>query len=664
MNLLLALFVMLPQDYMNFLMEGKYDEAINYCDVMISQTNGGKAYEWRLEKADIYFDKIHDIDKASALYQKLIDDYPKAGGFWIFSKRRTYPDLGWLHLRLGLVLEMKEDYLNAAKAYETVATKFRKFPLDSFALSGVERCFKKNYQDYVATIDGYNITRLELDEALANARGRDEKAILDQIILGRLIYTNAVKNKIAETDFFKENIMLRRNTFLQDEVRSFDVINKATPSEAEMKRYYNKNKNNYKLRELVKGKEIVVNSDSLARYLLDSLKKDISSFDTLAKIYSTANSRNQGGNMGTVYRGTKSKPVDDVIFITALNRLTDVIPSDNLFGIYLITEHRPEQYRAFDDVKTSVDATVREEKTKAIEEKLSKNLRSDARILIYKDSLTTKKDTIDNTEDRIVAMINGRQIKWSDLQKRNETQPVFGRVDLAKSAETEKFLNTMIDEQLQIEWAERNKYFLHDGYFTQMKNEITNLMDRGLYVKIVIEGAKVDSQEITDYYKTHKNEFKVPEAVRCQEIVVNSKVLANELRKIILKNPEKFDSLAREHSIAPTKARGGDTGPIRKGMRPKKFEDVVFNLKIGALTKVFSTDGSSYTLVKLAEHTPEAYQSFDAVKQQIESKLVRDKQRMVVEDFLAKIKNEARIEIFLGKPEIGNPKENKEETEE
>ncbi len=632
MNLVLLLLMALPQNYINLLVDGNYEDAINYCDVMIEK--GKDLFKWKLEKGDIYLDKIGDFDKAIEIYNNLIEKYKKKDG--------------WLYYRLALALERKEDYLNAAKSYEIVATQYRKPPLDSFALGGVERCFKKNYQDYVASIDGYNITRLELDERLEKTpriAQKDERKILDQMILRRLIYSNAVKYGIRETEFFKEDLRAKSRMLLLEEIRVWDVMEKAQPTEREMKKYYKKNKKNYILREQVRAREIVVESDSLAQAILDSLQKDIESFDTLAKVHSTTMSNKSGGRMGVVYRGAKPEPVDKALFKAELNQLIGPVSFNGKFGIYLVTEHKPEQYREFDRVKNSVEATLRTENIKKIEEKFLKKLKKKADIEIYQESMSDSTD-----EDRVVAVVNGREILKSAVEKRSEAQGRLGKVDLTDEA-FKNLLNKMIEEDLKIEYAERAKYFLNDGYVVGLQNVTTNLLEGGLYNKIVIEEVGVDSQEVKDFYNEHKEEFKVPESVQCQEIVVGLRKLAKELRQFLLENPQKFDSLAKAHSTAPTSARGGATGLIRRNMRSKKFDDIAFKLDVGAISNVFSENDSTYSIIKVNEHNPTSYRTFEEVREQIETRLLRQKQREVADTFLAKIKEEAEIKIFLSEQE-------------
>ncbi|MEO0123675.1 MAG: peptidyl-prolyl cis-trans isomerase [candidate division WOR-3 bacterium] len=663
--LIAILLAIMPQEYINMVMKEDYESAVEYCKQMINKTPG---FKWYLELGDIYFDKLDEPVKAKQLYQEIIDKYPQKDG--------------WVYYRLGLVLEALEDYLNAAKIYEIVATKYRKPPLDSFALSGVERCFKKNYQDTVALVDGYRITRLELDEMMAKqspfAR-KDERGLLDQMILERLLYVQALKHNVKAMQEYKDLIKQTRTTLLLDEVRAVNVLDKAIPTEKEMREYYKKNKHFYKLSREVRGKEIVVESESLAVFIRDSLLKDQASFDTLAKIYSTAPTKGGGGEMGIVIPGTKPKEVEDILFSVKLNTISDIVKFENKYGIYLVYERKPERWRSYDEVKSQVEAAVRAEKIQKIEEKFLKDLKAKAKIEIFKDSIIT--DSALKSDTRIVALINGRPVKFRDVEIKNASQPMFARLDVSKPEEFEKVLESLIEEDLKLELAERNKYYFNDGFVTKLNEGIKRALEQALYTKIVIQTAKVDSNEVQEYYNAHKEDMKILETIRCKEIVVNNKQEAEKIRaelaehygekksiipflnkKAKITDFTMFDSLAKTYSTAYNKTRGGDTGPLKRGTRPKEFEDVAWKLKIGELSKVFLVGDSSWTILTKTEYTPTKYRTIDEVRASLEMNLLREKQRKIADDFLANIKNEADIKIMLPEPakteEEMNPPEN------
>jgi peptidyl-prolyl cis-trans isomerase C len=634
MNMILLIFMALPQDYINMIMQGRYEDGLQYCEENIEKNK--KAYDWTIEKGDIYFSKLDDFEEAADIYQNLIDEYRKKDG--------------WLYYRLALANEMNEDYLAAAKAYEVVATKYRKAPLDSFALSGVERCFEKNYQDYVATINGYNITRLELDKEMSKRTGfgqQDESKILDNMILRRLIFESAQKYRVDTTDTYKDNMADRKRSILLDEVYAIDVIEKSKPTEKEMKKYYKNNKN-YLLKEEIRGKEIVVESESLALFLLDSLKKDLESFDTLAQLYSTANSNKNKGNMGVVFKGVRPEPVDKALFKTKLNELTGIIPFDDKYGIYIVTDHKPERYREYEKVKTQIETQLKAEKLKKVEEEFIKKLKKKAMIKIYKDGIS-KLLEIDG--DTVAVEVNGRKIYKSDVEKRNEAQPDYGRINIAVAEEFEKLLNTMVEEDLKIEYGERNKYYLRDGYINKLITAVTQAMESALYKMIVVDPVSIDSQEIVDNYNEHKEALLIQETVECQEIVVATKSQAEELRALVVADPGSIDSLAKEYSIANSARRGGMTGKLARESRKPKFVSVVFKLQGNDISKVFKDDDGNYAFVKVIEHTPEHYRPIEELWSSIEMNLRREKQMKLANEFIEKIRTEADIEIFLTPPE-------------
>jgi parvulin-like peptidyl-prolyl isomerase len=651
MFIILALFFALPQDYVNLVMNEQYEEAIEYCEDMIKRNKN--PYQWKLEMGDIYYARLLDFDKASEIYQDVVENYKHKDG--------------WAHYRLAQVLEIKEDYLNSAKMYEIVATRFRKAPLDSFSLNGVERCFRKNYQDYVAVVDGYNITRLELDERTGRggqmARS-DERALLDQMIMERLIYANAIKQNIASTDFFRENFSVRDKMLLLDEVRACEVMNRAAPTEKQMKKYYKENKEKFMVREQVTGKELVVESESLALALLDSLRIDIASFDTLAKQYSVEASARNGGIMGVVHPERKPAKVDSVIFKTEPNTLTKIVAFDNRYGIYYITSHTLSRYREFSEVAQQIEPQVKTLNITKEEEALTARLKKKARLKVYEDSIMfVLNDKTEQSKGVTLAEVNGRRITWGEMILRNDVKsPQFAKLDLTKPDKVEELINTLFDGELRLELAWRDKYFLNDGYFTQRRDAMKSILDQGLYQKVVLDAVVIDSGVVEQQYKERIEEFKVPESARIREIVFNSEEIANKVYKEVKAKPEAFDSLAGAYTISPSIVRASEDGLIRRGVMGENYDKELFKLKIGGISRVFKVRDNTWTVIKMVEYYPEKYRSLDEVRQIIESRVKRQQQAELASGFLERAREEADIRILL--PESEETSEPESDTKE
>ena len=67
-----------------------------------------------------------------------------------------------------------------------------------------------------------------------------------------------------------------------------------------------------------------------------------------------------------------------------------------------------------------------------------------------------------------------------------------------------------------------------------------------------------------------------------RHILVNSHELCEELIKKI-NSGSNFSKLAKEHSLCPSKSKGGDLGLFSQGAMVQEFDEAVFSADVGAL---------------------------------------------------------------------------------
>lgn len=188
--------------------------------------------------------------------------------------------------------------------------------------------------------------------------------------------------------------------------------------------------------------------------------------------------------------------------------------------------------------------------------------------------------------------------------------------------------------------------------------------------------AKVEPAELKAYYDKHQDEFRVPEQVKLEYVVLSANSLiasmqvsdaetkkfyednaakfqgdeerrashiliafgaskdeaakaaakkkALEVLAEVKKSPEKFDALAKKYSQDPgSAANGGDLGSIKRGLMVKPFEDAVFGMAPGSISDPVETE-FGYHIIKLTE-VKGAAQSFDQVRGQIRAELMYQK---------------------------------------
>jgi peptidyl-prolyl cis-trans isomerase D len=143
---------------------------------------------------------------------------------------------------------------------------------------------------------------------------------------------------------------------------------------------------------------------------------------------------------------------------------------------------------------------------------------------------------------------------------------------------------------------------------------------------------KVDDAKVKEYYEAHKDEFRTPERVRAQYVVLSAQALAKQepvseaevqaaydaraaqykveeqrrashilvkekaqaekLLAEVKKSPGRFAELAKKESQDPGSAeKGGDLGWFGRGMMVKPFEEAVFGMKQGETRLVQSEFG-------------------------------------------------------------------------
>ena len=102
--------------------------------------------------------------------------------------------------------------------------------------------------------------------------------------------------------------------------------------------------------------------------------------------------------------------------------------------------------------------------------------------------------------------------------------------------------------------------------------------------------------------------------MRAAQIVVRDRDLVAGILKR-LKAGEDFDKVAREVSIGPEAARGGDLGFFERGMMPEAIDRVVFSLPVGKISGVVQSP-YGFHIFKVLDRQEGGGRKFAEVKEQ------------------------------------------------
>lgn len=289
----------------------------------------------------------------------------------------------------------------------------------------------------VAKVDGRTITRRELDMAVnaylssmsrgmggqhsggmqANDKLRSE--MLSQMVDREILFGEVEKHQYADLDKkideefakrkgmypsedeFKKDLeknnldeaglkkLMRRGLSLEAYVNEY-VMGKGMATEAEAKKFFDANPSYFvKAPEQVKACHILVATQKgddqakkdAAKAKAEEIRKKLEAgedFSALAKASSDCPSKDQGGDLGYFGRGRMVKSFEDAAFGLNVGQLSMVVESEFGFHVIKVTDKKPGESYAFDEVKEKIlnflankelDAKVQELKKTAKVEK-------------------------------------------------------------------------------------------------------------------------------------------------------------------------------------------------------------------------------------------------------------------------------------------------------
>ena len=471
----------------------------------------------RLEIGDFLLDKKTDYAGAESVYAALATAYPK---------HKLLPDVLY---RLALCLELREDYLEAARNYEIVATRYTKSAYGADALDAIERCFRKNYQDRVAYVDSYPLTRIELDDRISRNPSAYEKyekkqQLLDTMIDNRLLYSAALAAGIGRDPVFVFDLGEQRNRAMFQQWYDRTVASKSEPTEKALKAAYKKDlATKYTTPEKVHLYQIQVATKDEADKLRAELLADTSKkWDSMAKQVSTAPDREKGGDLGLIARGSQPKPIEQAAFKLKVGNISRPIPVQDGFAIIKVTEKKPKTVRTFADARNALAADMKQQKTGKLYEDVVAELKAKA-------AVTTDTAAIDQGKDTL-AVVNGIVIDTAALAARLNAIPPFYRAQFDTPEGMRRILDNLILEKLLLKEAEAQKLWLVNKVVDQVLTRRAGMLVDTYRRMMTVDKVVLDSAQLMADYKATNAEYREPTKVHAREITASSLTRAEVLR--------------------------------------------------------------------------------------------------------------------------------------
>lgn len=295
--------------------------------------------------------------------------------------------------------------------------------------------------------------------------------------------------------------------------------------------------------------------------------------------------------------------------------------------------------------------------------------------------------------DGIAAVVNKEVITFSQVRemvapRERSLRQAYRGADLEDKVKTlrQNALQELIDRQLILQDFKKNEYKLPPYVIEEHVKSIIREEfggDRGAFIrtlqaqgftlskfkelemnKIIVQAMRsqkvksnlaVPPTKVREYYDKNKQEFAANETVKLRMIVIPKessdggsaaaqKDLVNEIRAKI-KNGADFAKMAQLYSQDSSADVGGEWGWIDKKTLNPALTEAAFTLKTGEVGPVLE-QATNYYLMQVEARKEPTYTPFEAVKKDIETRLLGEVRQKSAEKWLIELRNKAYIKRF------------------
>lgn len=278
-------------------------------------------------------------------------------------------------------------------------------------------------------------------------------------------------------------------------------------------------------------------------------------------------------------------------------------------------------------------------------------------------SATASSETTPPTQN-VVAVINGKPIYRKDLA--HECLKRFGEDTLESLVNKTLLLDECKKQKVSVSREEVEKeiesmatrFGLPKARWLEMlkqERDISPAQYRSdiIWPTLALQKLGAQSLQISEHeiHEAYESQYGAKVSVRL--IAVTQREKAEQIHQIASGDPEKFASLAMDHSEDTNSAAyGGIVPPIRRYMGNRELETAAFALKEGEISSIISI-ANQFIILKCQKHLPPASvsrQDMKTVRTKLEERIARQKEREVAAETFERIQQAASPQLILNDP--------------
>lgn len=205
---------------------------------------------------------------------------------------------------------------------------------------------------------------------------------------------------------------------------------------------------------------------------------------------------------------------------------------------------------------------------------------------------------------------------------------------------------TISDDELRRELGQQS-IDLTDAENTSRRTRVQDSLSiRRLLETRVLGAVSVQDDEISAHYDSRRTFFRRSEVVEVSQVLVEDEDHAAKLRSLLVAEPQRFEETARKESVGPEASREGQMGSFTRGQLPPSFEEVIFDLPVGQVSRVVTTD-YGFHIFRVTRKTPSRELTLEDVADAIRVELLRKKSDAAMIDYVAELRLSYPVTIHI-----------------
>lgn len=241
-------------------------------------------------------------------------------------------------------------------------------------------------------------------------------------------------------------------------------------------------------------------------------------------------------------------------------------------------------------------------------------------------------------EDALVATVNGKEIRESDVAKAAALLPA------QYQAQMDQLMPVLVERLVDLELlrtAAEEAGLGDDEEVQSRMAELKREVMREIYLQRQLD-TRITDQTLQDSYQAYLEANPPKTEIHARHILVPDEEAAKALI-VQLDEGADFATLAQEHSTGPSKVQGGDLGYFTEEQMVPEFSEAAFALEPGSHSETPTQTQFGWHIIKVEdrrETTPPSYE-------ELEEQLREEASREAFSTLIADLRNDAEIEILV-----------------